>query len=243
MPDSTTRIKPLHKSEFFEHFGIKGKERTQFDAEVAKMSLVAHVSPATIPAFSTPCTPQTGRARSPSAPHGFWVLRVDLKVREASPFTIELLASNIRQRLVFALQRGDETQFAVQWNRLLKTPWMKTAEAVLSLRGRDAESAWLGVVAQIGGLEIDSDMSREECEAALERQIIDREWREKVLAEIARLEKACARERQMRRRYELHRQIQQLKSELIHSTDWTTKRKQGQVHNEEYQEQSRATGP
>ena len=203
LPDSTTRIKPLHKSEFFEHFGIKGKERTQFDAEVAKMSLVAHVSPATIPAFSTPC-----------APHGFWVLRVDLKVREASPSTIMLLASNIRQRLVFALQRGDETQFAVQWNRLLKTPWMNTTEAVLALRGRDAESAWLGVVAQIGGLEIDSDMSREECEAALEQQIIDREWREKVLAEIARLEKVCARERQMRRRYELHRQIQQLKSEL-----------------------------
>ena len=67
---------------------------------------------------------------------------MELKVREASPATIALVASNVRQNIVFALQRGDETQFAVAWrNRVLWTAWMKTCEADIPLAGQPSKRA------------------------------------------------------------------------------------------------------
>ena len=201
LPVSTDREKPLHKSEFFAHFGIKGKDKSQFDAEVSKMVFVNHLSPDTIPAW-----PKDGR--------GFWVLRVELKTQEASAATIALLASNIRQRLVIAFQRGDETQFAVSWKRLLKTAWTKTSDAALGLKGRDAEGAWLGMIAQIGGFEIDAAPGRGELEAAFERQLAERDGREKTLAEIAKLERMLRKEKQTRRINEIYRRIKQLNEEI-----------------------------
>jgi hypothetical protein len=199
LPVSTEREKPLHKSEFFSHFGIKGKDKSQFDAEVSKMVFVNHLSSDTIPAWT-----KDGR--------GFWVLRVELKTQEASAAMIALLASNIRQRLVIAFQRGDETQFAVSWKRLLKTAWTKTSDAALGLKGRDAEGAWLGMIAQIGGFEIDAALGRGELEASFERQLAERDGREKTLAEIAKLERMLRKEKQTRRINELYAQIRRLKA-------------------------------
>lgn len=201
LPVSTEREKPLHKSEFFAHFGIKGRDKSQFDAEVSKMAFVNHLSPDTIPAW-----PKEGK--------GFWVMRLELKSQEASAATTALVASNIKQRLVFAIQRGDETQFAVCWKRILRSPWMKTNAARLEIKGRDAEAAWFNVVAQIGGFNIDAGWKREDCEASFERQIAERERREKTIAEIARLEKQMRKEKQARRVNELYAQIRRLKVEV-----------------------------
>ena len=201
LPDSTERGKQLYKSVFFAHFGIKGKDKSQFDAEVSKMVFVNHLSPDTIPAWS-----KEGK--------GFWVMRLELKSQEASAATIALVASNIKQRLIFAIQRGNETQFAVQWKRILRSPWMKTDEARLVIKGLDAEASWLDAVAQIGGFNIDAGWKCEDIEASLELQIAERERREKTIAEIARLEKQMRKEKQAWRVNELYAQIRRLKTEV-----------------------------
>lgn len=193
LPDSTVREKRLDKSEFFAHFGMKGRERAQLDAEVSRMYFAAHVSPDTVPAW-----PKEGR--------GIWVLRLLLKRREVSDATIALLAANIKQRLVFVGEFGDEVKLAVRWRRLSSTEWLRADEAKVTLR-RNVEETWLGIIADIAGLK----PGRED---ELEAQSAEREQRERTLAEIARLEKACARERQMRRRHEIFNQIQQLKNTL-----------------------------
>lgn len=193
LPESTERERRLDKSEFYAHFGVKGMERARLDVEVSRMYFAAYVSPDTVPAW-----PKEGR--------GIWVLRLLLKRREIGDETIAILAANIKQRLVFACEFGDEVKLAVRWRRLSVTDWMRADEAKITLR-RNAEETWLGVIASIAGLEFGS-------EDALEAQVAERERRERTQAEIARLEKVCAREKQMRRRYELHKQIQELKETM-----------------------------
>ena len=62
-------------------------------------------------------------------------------------------------------------------------------------------------MANIGGLDATSEES-------IEEQIIQREQREKLLRQIESLEKQCRTEKQTRKKYELHQQIQELKSKI-----------------------------
>ena len=193
LPKSTERTMPLAKSDFFERFGVKGRERFRMDAEISRMAIVAFVSPETIPAW-------------PKGKGGFYVVALQLKARDASSATLSLIAEKIRQRLVFALEFGNETQLAVPWKRLVRGEWKAAEEQKILLR-QDAEETWLGAIADIAGLKPGS-------EAEIEERFAERDRRERTLAEIDKLEKAYYKERQMRRKCELHDRIQELKRKI-----------------------------
>ena len=97
-------------------------------------------------------------------------------------------------------------QLVVPWKRQVRGEWKATEEQRIALR-RNAEETWLGVVADIAGL-------RPGSEAELDAQFSAREQRAKTLAEIERLEKVYYKEKQMRRKCELHEKIQQLKETI-----------------------------
>lgn len=84
---------------------------------------------------------------------------------------------------------------------------MLTEEVGIPLRGLSLDKVWLNIVATIGGLD-------SEAETTLEEQIENREQREKLLHQIAQLEKRCRAEKQTHRRYELHQEIVKLKERL-----------------------------
>ena len=50
--------------------------------------------------------------------------------------------------------------------------------------------------------------------ASLEQSIIQQEQRDKILRQIANLEKRCRSEKQTRKKYELHQQIVKLKNQI-----------------------------
>ena len=52
LPASTILNKPLYKKAVFEKFNLKTAERERFDADVSKMTLVARISTATVPALA-----------------------------------------------------------------------------------------------------------------------------------------------------------------------------------------------
>ena len=196
LPPNTLINKPLYKKAVFEKFNLKAIERDRFDADISRMALVARVSSATVPALTK------GKEIE-----GFYVLQVALKRKDYDTKNILMLQKLIPQKIVFALQYEDETQFCIFHTRLQQSEWMPTGEATISLQGLTLDDVWSNIVAIIGGLDA-------QAEESIEEQIIHREQREKLLRQIESLEKQCRTEKQTRKKYELHQQLQELKLKI-----------------------------
>ena len=196
LPASTLVNRPLYKKAVFEKFNLKTAERDHFDADVSRMAIVAYLSPAKIPAL-----------HSGQDVKEFYVLQVQLKQREYDTKNILLLQKLIPQKIVFALEYDEEVQFCIFHTRLQQSEWKHASDANILLKGLTFDDVWNNIVAEIGSL----DNTAEE---TLEQQIINREEREKLLQQIAFLEKRCRAEKQTRKKYELHQQLLKLKEEL-----------------------------
>ena len=196
LPPSTAISKQLYKKAIFEKFNLKTAERDRFDADISKITLVARVSTATVPALAE------GKENK-----GFYVLQVVLKRKEYDAWNILLLQKLIPQQMVFALQYGEQTQLCVFHTRLQQSEWMPAEEVEIPLLCLSLDEVWLNIVATIGGLD-------SEAETTLEEQIENREQREKLLHQIEQMEKRCRAEKQTLRRYELHQEILKLKKQL-----------------------------
>ena len=196
LPSSTAINKPLYKKALFEKFTLRTAERDRFDADVSRMALVARVSPATVPAL-----------KAGKEVDGLYVLQVALKSKDYDEKNILLLHKLIPQHLVFALEYGEQTQFAIFHTRLQQSEWMPANDASIPLQGLTLDDVWNNIVASIGHLDATAEES-------LEQQIVNREQQEKLVARIALLERQCRVEKQQRRKYELHQEILKLKEQL-----------------------------
>ena len=196
LPPATAINKPLYKKAVFEKFNLKATERDRFDTDISRMALVARVSSATVPALNK------GKEIE-----GFYVLQVAMKRKDYDTKNILMLQKLIPQKMVFAMQYEEQTQFCIFHTRLQQSEWMLTSEAAIPLQGLSLDDVWNNIVAIIGGLDTLAEES-------IEEQIIHREQREKLLRQIESLEKQCRTERQTRRKYELHQQIVKLKEQL-----------------------------
>lgn len=193
---STLINQPLYKKALFEKFNLKTAERDRFNADISKMALVARISPATVPALAE------GQEIK-----GFYVLQVTLKHQDFDTKNILLLQKLIPQKIVFALQFEDQTQFCIFHTRLQQSAWIPTDEATITLQGLTLDDIWNNIVATIVGLDA-------QAEETIEEQIINREKRAKLLSQIEALEKRARTEKQTRKKYELHQEIVKLKKKL-----------------------------
>ena len=196
LPPATAINKPLYKKAVFEKFNLKTAERDRFDADISRMALVARVSSVTVPALTK------GKEIE-----GFYVLQVVLKRKDYDSKNILMLQKLIPQKMVFALQYDEQTQFCIFHTRLQQSAWMATDEAAITLQGLTLDDVWNNIVAIIGGLDA-------QAEETVEEQILNREQREKLLRQIESLEKQCRIEKQTRRKYELHQKLQELKLKI-----------------------------
>ncbi len=196
LPPNTLINKSLFKKVVFEKFNLKAVERDRFDADISRMALAARVSSATVPALTK------GKEIE-----GFYVLEVVLKRKDYDSKNILMLQKLIPQKLIFALQFEEQTQFCIFHTRLQQSVWMPTDEATITLQGLTLDDVWNNIVATIGGLDA-------QAEESIEEQIIQREQLEKLLRQIESLEKQCRTEKQTRKKYELHQQIIKLKEKL-----------------------------
>ena len=196
LPPQCAINKPLFKKAVFEKFNLKAAERDRFDTDISRMTLVARLSTATVPALTK------GKEIE-----GFYVLQVVLKRKDYDSKNILMLQKLIPQKMVFAMQHEEQTQFCIFHTRLQQSEWMPTDEATISLQGLTLDDVWNSIVATIGGLDV-------QAEESIEEQIIHREQQEKLLRQIESLEKLCRTEKQTRKKYELHQQLIKLKEGL-----------------------------
>lgn len=197
LPISTERKRQLPKKAIYAKFDLTTAQREGFDADVARIDIVAVVSSATIPALS-----------EGSEVKEFYVLDVQMKRREYDAKNILLLTRLIAQNMVFALRYEDQVQFAVFHAKLFTTAWQSAEQATLPLSGLNLDVVWENMVKHIGQIEVAGENS-------LATQIAEDDRRAKLLAQIATLERKMANEKQPRRKREYFEQIKKLKGNII----------------------------
>ena len=196
LPISTERKKQLPKKAIYTKFDLKPSQRESFDADIARIDIVAVVSAATVPALSEGAEIKE-----------FYILAVQMKRKEYDTKNIALLTKLIPQKMVFTLQFEGQTQFAIYHTKLVSSTWQSTEDATLSLSGLNLDAVWENIVKSIGQIDVEEGNT-------LAEQIASNNHRTKVLAQIATLERKMANEKQPRRKREYFEQIKKLKSQI-----------------------------
>lgn len=196
LPKSTEIAKQLPKKAIFKKFELKPAQRDTFDADISRIDIVNVVSPNTVPGLKA--GERVGE---------FYVLMVTLKRERFDEKNILLLTKLIKQNMVFALAFGKNIRLAVVHEKLFLKDWELLEDATLPLIGVDLDKVWEHIVTSIGGFEVEEGLTVVE-------QIASNDEKEKLLKQIEALEKKLRLEKQPRKKYELHKQILELKERL-----------------------------
>lgn len=198
LPPYTIVNQTLTKKAVYEKFNLKTAERERFDADISRMVIIHRIDSETIPAV------QSGKEVK-----CIWVLSVTLKRKSYNPKSIEMLFRLIPQRMVLALQYGDETQLATFEGMMVTSSWQKTEEQQLILQGIDLDCVWNNIVAQVANVVVtDGENVRERIEENARHKALQKK--------IATLEAKARKEPQRHRKMELFEEIQKLKNEKIY---------------------------
>lgn len=197
LPVATAINQPLSKKAVYEKFNLKASERERFDADISRMVIIHRIDSETIPAV------QSGKEVK-----CIWVLSVTLKRKSYNPKSIEMLFRLIPQRMILALQYGDETQLAAFDGMIVFSTWMKAEEQQLALKGIDLDSVWNNLVAQVANVVVvEGKDVREQIEENVRHEALQKK--------IAALEAKARKEPQRHRKTELFEEIQKLKKALV----------------------------
>lgn len=196
LPISTERKRQLPKKAIYAKFDLNSVQRESFDADIARIDIVAVISPVTIPALSEGTEVKE-----------FYVLDVQMKRKEYDAKNILLLMRLIAQNMVFALRHENQVQFVIFHTKLFTTAWQPVEQATLPLSGLNLDIVWENIVKEIGQIEIADGHT-------LVEQIAENDQRAKLLAQIATLERKMANEKQPRRKREYFELIKKLKEQI-----------------------------
>ena len=197
LPVTTEIKKSLPKKAIYEKFCLKSAQRDAFDDDISHIDIVNIVSPNTVPGLK-----EGERVKE------LYVLLVSLKQEDYDEKNILLLSKLIKQHMVFALAYLDRVRLAVVHEKLFATDWEPLADALLPLMGFDMDKVWENIVMAIGHFEVMEGVTMEEQIA------IDGEKLKKIKA-IESLEKKLRVEKQPWKKYELFKQIQELKNKNL----------------------------
>lgn len=197
LPHTTAINQPLPKKAVYEKFNLKASERERFDADISRLAIIHRIDAETIPAV------QSGKEVK-----CIWILAVLLKRKNYNPKNIEMFFKLIPQRMILALQYGNETQLAVFEGMMVFSAWMKAEECKLTLQGINLDCVWSNFVAQVADVVVAEGKDVRE-------QIEENAQQEALQKKITALETKARKETQRHRKMELVEEIQKYKKKLI----------------------------
>ena len=190
LPPSTEVNRPLPKKVIIEKFGLFGKEKSIFDSNIHRITIVNEISPNTV-------NLQSKEIR------GIFIIRVEINSENYDREIIKSLFKLIPQKIVMVLECGPRCRPVINQNVLIEGHWRLSDEMMFTLKGLNLDSVWENLIIHIGSIIIDN-------ENGLTSQIAINYERKKRDEEIAMLQKRMASEKQPRKKKELFDKIKQL---------------------------------
>lgn len=196
LPQSTEVRRPLPKAQLYKRFDWKPSQRESFDGDVSRLDFVNWITPRTLPAIAEGTEVKE-----------IYAVEVALKNRDFDIKNITLLAKSIPQRVIYLLRFEDEAMLAVYHSKLFTAPWQSLDSATVALSGLNLDAVWQSLVSSIGQFSVEQ-------ENTLSEQIKVDEERDKLLRQIAALERQMNATKQPRRKRELFLELQKLNKSL-----------------------------
>ena len=195
LPERTELNRQLGKQTVYKHFSLSSRLQERFDQDISKMFIVNEVSPRTV------AIPEGAETKL------FFVLRVDLKTADYDRKNIELLCKIVPQHLLLVLQFQDKARLAIYRQILMQTEWLNVDDFKITLDGSDLDQVWQHLVMTIGQFELHDGND-------IDTQIEKNERKRRLWAQIEALQKKAMREKQPRKKWDLMRQVRELKQQL-----------------------------
>ena len=195
LPERTELNRQLGKQTVYKHFSLSSRLQERFDQDISKMFIVNEVSPRTV------AIPEGAETKL------FFVLRVDLKTADYDRKNIELLCKIVPQHLLLVLQFQDKARLAIYRQILMQTEWLNVDDFKITLDGSDLDQVWQHLVMTIGKFELHDGND-------IDTQIEKNERKRRLWAQIEALQKKAMREKQPRKKWDIMRQVRELKQQL-----------------------------
>lgn len=195
LPKATELNKQLPKNVIYAKFRMNNAAKEKMDSDISRIYIVNEVSAAKV---------NIGEGKEVKS---FFVMSVLLKRKDYDEKNIITLSKLIPQNIVMVLEYEGEARLATYRTKLLQTEWLPKDQLSLELKGLDLDSVWENIIVQIGGLTVEQGNT-------LDEQISINEHRAKLQKEIARLEKLARSEKQPKKKFEIHKILQEKKKAL-----------------------------
>ena len=196
LPKSTELNRFIPKKAIYDKFKPTTAERKLFDDQINKITIVGEISNKTV------------NISQGEKVNAIYILLITMKTKECDKKNIALLSKLIDQKMLFALKYEDEVQFATyRAGRVLISDIKPYDSSELKLNGLDLDSIWDNLIANIMGISLTKGK-------VLDETIVENEEKEKLMKQLAVLEKKAMNERQPRRKWELADELNKLKKQL-----------------------------
>lgn len=205
-PKSTLVGKPVPKTAFYRNLEVNAKVKQRFVDDVASITWTAKIAPSTL------------NVADGKTVHEIAVFRMELKNKEVPTEVLTFIDRQMPRHTLFLLQHEDDFCLYVnykEWHdatnsqfdivKTFQTEWAMAASLSLQLEGQDMDSVYSSIVKQVAGAVITSEAKD------IHYAVAQAKEQEAMQQRIAALEAKVAKERQPKKKFELHQQLVNLK--------------------------------
>lgn len=206
LPTTTEYNKRIPKQKFYENLSVTPALKRVFVEQIQNVIWANKIAPATI-------SVSEGKEVTEIE-----VFRICLNAGTLDESALRQMDKQIPYHILFVLEYNEKYQVwigykeassgdnAFKVNKYYHTEWLAEQDLQIKIDGLDMDSIYANLVRQIGGIEKNDN--------TLGEQIADKEYREKLEKEIAKLEKLARAEKQPKKKYEYVQKIKKLKDEV-----------------------------
>lgn len=205
-PKSTLVGKPVPKTAFYKNLEVNAKMKQRFVDSVESITWTAKLAPSTL------------SVADGKTVHEITVFRMVLKKEEVPSDVLTLIDKQMPRHTLFLLQHDDAFCLLVnykEWHdaantrfdivKTFQTGWTSADKLSLSLDGQDMDAVYSAIVKQVAGADITS-VAKD-----IHTAVAQTKEQEALRQKIAALETKIAKERQPKKKFELHQQLVKLK--------------------------------
>lgn len=207
LPSTTEYNKRIPKQKFYENLSVTPALKRIFTEQIQNVIWANKIAPVTI------------NIKPGKEVTEIEVFRIILNSDTLDESALRQMDKQIPYHILFILEHNEKYQIwigykeqssgdnAFKVNKYYHTDWLDEQSAQVKLEGFDTDSIYENLVRRIGGINDNNADS-------LGEQIADKESREKLEKEIARLEKLARAEKQPKKKFELVQRIKNIESKI-----------------------------
>lgn len=208
-PKSTLVGKPVPKTAFYRNLEVNAKMKQRFVDSVESITWTAKIAPFTL------------NVADGKTVHEIAVFRMVLKNEEVPSDVLMLIDKQMPRHTVFLLQYEDKNCLYVnykEWHdaeqrqfdivKTYQSAWVKGDDRVLNIEGSTMDAVFSSFVRQIAEGLLDADIKD------LHTAVMADKRREQLQKSINALERQMLKEKQPRKRFEIHQRLVKMKEKL-----------------------------